>query len=335
MEECSSSVYLPLGVNFDWFKSEDSLDSLDRHLKTTVVLFDRIVIENGRLHLSAGEDGQGMCQSFPGDSYPDDRTKIKPYTIGSPFGVQFNGQTLFASKSAYSVDVDYLPFFSKATIAEAPYLEWVNYALKPESKKLVDVISDQLKREVVSDQLKPYESYFYSEIVKRYAESAYLSHLLNSPLCLDAITSRIAEQVSKCEQISCRQNEMNYAARSIPMLEIPDFGEWEWQKIKAFRESVAGADFRQFVGSVAAKIREGVTNGLPDSELQRISDMAIGKALASELASRRASTKRLVLSTLLNLIPWGGGASYASEVYATVADSRSWISILGHSRRRK
>ncbi len=326
-----SSVYLPLACNFLWFESEHSFDQLEQFLKSTVVIFDRVVVQDGRLHLSAGEDGQGMCQSYPGNSFPGNRADIKPYTKGSPFGVSFNGQSLFASKAAFAVDVDYFPFLAKAGIAQAPYVEWSNHSLKPEMAAKIETVGQQLKHLVVTDDLQPYDRYFHAEVAERYAESAFLSYCLGMPLCLDQLTSRIAQLVSSCTHVKFTPSETNFVRRSIPMLNIPDFGCWTWDERLRFRESAAGADFRRLISGIGVQVREGIAAGMTDPELQRIADLKLGQALANELAARKATLRNLLLSQLLNLIPYGGLIGSGRDVTSTLTDHRSWISVIRKS----
>ena len=325
--EFDNAIYLPLAGNFNWFESEDSFNALDRHLKTVVAIFDVVVFENGRLHLSAGEDGQGMCHSFPGDSFPDDRLDIKPYQLGSVFGVDVNGVQLFQSKAAYSVDADYFPFLTRAGIADSDFIKWSNHSLNQEFGTWADKVGVELSNAITGD-LRPFEMYFYREVAKRYPRDACLAFGLGMPVCLDRTTSHIATSVAQREDFKLDLAGIAYAQRSIPMLNVPDFGDWSWDEIITFRESASGIDFRAMLKHVAAVVQERTLSGSSESELQRVSDIALGQVLANEVAKRRCTGFSFGLSTLLNIIPYGGLAGVAKDAMSLIKDRRSWISVL-------
>ena len=115
----STRVYMPLRSNAAWFADADCRKRLERQIKICLVLYDRIIFENGRYCVTAGVDGQGLQVMCPGDSYPGDRTKISFFTPGDEFGVALDGKQIMTSTSQSIYEVDYLPIIHDAQLADA------------------------------------------------------------------------------------------------------------------------------------------------------------------------------------------------------------------------
>lgn len=327
-----SSIYLPLVSNSSWFESESSFEKLDRFLKTVIAVHERIVVENGRIHLSAGDDGQGMCVSHPGNSFPGDRTEFKPYVKGNHFGVTFGNVSLLNSKTAYSVDIDYMPVLNRAGLSNAPFIEWSNHVFQGQTKQITSQLGEGFKKLILDDELQPFERYFHGEVAKQYANSALLAYALKLPICIDSVTSRIASKISQAELMKMQPTPINFSVNSIPMLNVPDFGDWTWDDIVRFRDSASGIEFRKMLVRVGEGVREAIAGGASVADVQRMSDIRMGQAISDELAKRRSSIAGLAISTLLNFVPYGGLISGALEAKDVWNDRSSWISIIGKAK---
>jgi len=77
-------LYLPLRSNATWFATEGSSAALERRLKMLLVLYDHLLIQDGRYTLTLWDDGSQFLEGF----YPlhqlgnIDRTRIHYATPG-------------------------------------------------------------------------------------------------------------------------------------------------------------------------------------------------------------------------------------------------------------
>ncbi|MEX1027548.1 MAG: hypothetical protein WD049_06010 [Candidatus Paceibacterota bacterium] len=329
-----SSVYLPLSSNMGWFEDATSHAALERYLKSAVTVFDRVVLEDGRLHLSAGNDGQGMVWNMPGNSFSGDRTAFKPYTKGSAFGVAVGGTPVLRSTSAFSVDVDYMPLVAKAGIQDADFLEWRADSLMPAVKRPVEDLARREIGEGTHDDALPANRYLRSQLLPRYYQDALLSYFLEVPMLLDRSVARLAVSVSETGAGKLTPSLRETAFHAWRALQLPDFGDWEWHDILAFRDSASGRDFRRMITRVSESVASGMAEGAAPDDLRQLASAAIATELVQEIMRRELTLGKIALSVTMNLVPLNLGtiAGTGSELVDLLKQRRSWISVLGYRK---
>ena len=143
-------IFMPLRSNAAWFESDDTRSRLDRQVKVNLMLYDRIVFQNGRWHMTAGDDGQGM--EFLNHNVPDDHRKTISYCVkGGEFGVMMNDVAVMHSRAQTAYEADFFPLVQDAGLNDTTAYDWLNGEAQPnfELKQHLTTIADRLIQEAL------------------------------------------------------------------------------------------------------------------------------------------------------------------------------------------
>lgn len=108
-----SQVFIPLRSNAAWFGSPETRSHLERQIKVNLMLYDRLIFQNGRYRMTAGFDEVGMEMWDP--NYPEERRKEISYCVqGGEFGVETNGISVMRSRAETDLEVDFYPIIHES-----------------------------------------------------------------------------------------------------------------------------------------------------------------------------------------------------------------------------
>ena len=178
-----SRIFLPLRSNSAWFTEAEALYELERRIKNCIVLYDEIIIQDGRYVCRIGEAGS-FDILMPSSRYPGDRTKLEPCKTGENFSVLVGGKKIIGGKADVAYETDFYPIINNAGLAEMDYFKWIGVDLEEEYKKIArKEMNNDLNRDDIAEQIPDY--YFKQ---KNILESLYIDSLFAFRLNLPFIT---------------------------------------------------------------------------------------------------------------------------------------------------
>ena len=121
----TSKVLMALRSNAAYFVKPEFRHHLEQQLKMNLMLYDRVVIEQGRWHFTADKKGQGMTQFLPlkrDDQHP---TRIDYAIPGKKFGIYMNGTPVLESECDVGCTADFFPILHDAKLLDQACYDWV------------------------------------------------------------------------------------------------------------------------------------------------------------------------------------------------------------------
>ena len=329
-----TQVYMPLRSNAAWFSNADTKARLESQLKTNLVLYDRVVLQDGRYHVTAGDDGQGMAWEFPGDNCGVDRTRVKYYEPGQFFGVAVEGKFVMSSTCQTAYEIDFLPMIQETRLEDVTYIRWISSDVRPEVKSAIE---SQVHTDLMThscDDVLPENSYLRKRVLEGLYRDAAVAHSLATPFSVDFNVAPLVEY----QQRMARQRWSNEIPAAFfdywVKMELPDLSTLDWWDLHEFRESAAGRSFREMVHRITRRVK----NVIRESREQRDVDVWIAREfnqeLLQELSKRITSPGMSIARSCLNVIPFGVIGSVVLEAMAMDADQNSWVSLVSSYKPR-
>ena len=150
-----SQLFLPLRSNAAWFTSADTRDALERRMKQYALLYDQVVLQNGRYRFVAVDSG-GVETYVPPGVDDESRLSIDYYTPGSEFAVRISADPdgewhpLIAGQTRASYAADFLPILHDAGMLSGDYFAWFNGDIDQNAKAAAKAHVGSLKSVAVA-----------------------------------------------------------------------------------------------------------------------------------------------------------------------------------------
>src|SRR4051812_28993048 len=111
-----SAIFLPLRSNAAWFASQDYRQVLEQRLKNLALVYDQLVVQDGRYHRVVGESNAFDIMMPP--EQIQDRSHLRFTSPGTPFKISIaetgtsDWHALGGGPALVNYDVDFFPLFS-------------------------------------------------------------------------------------------------------------------------------------------------------------------------------------------------------------------------------
>lgn len=330
-----SKIFFPLRTNSAWFTKENTVHALEARIKTCLMLYDEIVIQDGSYQYTVW-DGGYMAMALIPDEISYDRSKIKYYIPGYDEHIYIGSEGKAISvqslpiKPKASYHVDFHPILNHAGLLNTDYI-----ILKP-----IKIPRDHLKRidKVVSKHIGTPE---LSAILGK--DQSFQQHLFES-LIIDSLLSRYLESPAIMDKnlgplIKWNNKEIIKLHEGVVKeiffdnwikLGLPDFSQASWENIKILRTSSAGIEFRKMITRIIDEITQEFSNIADINDISIIVERNFTKELITELISSLPSTRKVLMNIGLNLLPFGTGTivTGVKDVFELSLAKRSWVSLL-------
>lgn len=291
------------------------------------MLYDRLILQEGRWHLVASERGLGMSQFIPPEMLVDERHKIEYIEPGYQFGVsvKVDGeyQQLLNEVSFVGYNVDFYPIIHDAGLLSTACYDWINkkVVLSREDQQLISRQADELI--LACEHLPPANRYLKNSLVEGFLDDALLARNYKMPMSVDF---EVAQIISKYYRIKSELRRTVYDY-FVPLSKA-HFGDWSWDKILEVRESDAGVSFRRMVSRIAEIAKAAIEAGESEHDLHSHIHRQIQFELIREIEARQTTPFSTAVGLLLNVIPYGGIAGGARDLISLGAENESWFSVL-------
>lgn len=327
-----SKIFLPLRSNADWFRTEDLKNILIRRIKIYMMIYDEIILQDGRYHCIIGDTGS-FDSFIPAPACGFDRAVINYSRPGEPYSLRFintktGNDTILSGKTVVSYEADFYPILNEAGISQEGYFNWEVVDLTSDGKRYVAKQSQNIIKDGELNEHLPEGSYLKKKLIESFYFDTLMAFEMRNPLSMDHRFSPILDHVSD-RQIQSLQPEIRaFFHNHWISLNFPDFSEYSWEELHEIRTSMAGQEFRSMVDRVI----RNVTIELPKIEkyedvIEIINKEFIGE-LVDEINKRRSNIRELGVNLALNVVPLGSIVSVANDIRNYIEDKNSWISLL-------
>jgi hypothetical protein len=324
---------MPLRSNAAWFGSQETRTDLEHQIKVNLMLYDRVIFQNGRWQMTAGVEGLGMESIWWDKQIPHDRNRISYYSSGHPYSIHMGDKCILQGIPETACEVDFYPIISGTGLFEAGCYTWLNgeVPLSADGDNDIAAVARTIIQEC--EDILPTHDYVRTSLVRGLLRDALTAQRLRLPVCVDF---RMAPIILRQQKSSALQNSPELRHKlydRLIRLNIPDFGEWPWDKVLEARESAAGVAFRQMIARVCAGVSAAIQDGANDADISDLIGIGFEGELIQEVQKRRATVGFTALGLISNAIPFGALISGAKDLLALAQEGESWFGIVGGNRR--
>jgi hypothetical protein len=350
LDHYMSRILLPLRSNAAWFADEQARQVLEARLKNYLLLYDEIILQDGRYQSTVLDTGS-LDSYYPPGSIRGDRTKITYYRPGTPFAfmvreskdgpdVPVGGLT---GPRVFTYEADFYPIIASAGLVSADFIQWLNGDLV---ENLKEQAKDEARRDLTNSAISesiPGNHFVKAKVLESLYHDASLANHTGLDFAVDYRAGPAVRLKNELESDHWGPEARATVGRAWVSLDLPDYGQALWEEVIAVRESAAGKDFRRLVERVAAAVDCAALEGIPPSELQHLAERKLAAELAKELKERTPTVRAKLLSLAINLIstlPVVGALANAAGVATetgglinALRERRTWVSLLYGPKR--
>jgi hypothetical protein len=298
-----SQVFMPLRSNAGWFESPDTRKALERQIKVNLMIYDRVIFQNGRWHMTAGYDSQGMEMPPTFYKFSDEQRRHISYGAkGSHFGIQMGDVPILQSTAEISLNADFYPILYDAGLLETTCYRWQEKdsaitKLPGADRAISDIV------EACADVL-PNNRFARRCLVEGFIKDSLLAQAMKVPMTVDY---QVSPFVLKHHHFLLDKFEPDMRRRFFDRwvsVDLPDFSDFTWDEIIDARESQAGIAFREMVARVCATVTKAVADGADESDIDHLVLVGITKELIAELTNGERRLVRRRLAWCLTFLHW-------------------------------
>jgi hypothetical protein len=332
------ALLLPLRSNAAWFASSETRSVLESRVKAAVVIYDELIIQDGRYTSTVWERGS-LDWLLPPDSLTSEQRRTLDYhepgnriqvTI-RPADSEGPKHSILDGPAIESLSVDYYPILNEAGLLGEHYvhLEWF-YPTEDGKKALEQAAAlDRLDRPLIESL--GVERFQEKTVVEAlHFDSALASHL-EVPFVTDR---RVASFVSaKNDRVV---NDIWHLGLRPAILDalmgivLPNFAELDWDRVLRIRNSGAGADLRDHLRAAACEVAEVALQVEDARDLEIVIQKYYLGELAEQIRGESPTSGKTFLNLAANLLPFvGSAASTAADVAKLIEHRNSWIALIG------
>jgi hypothetical protein len=330
-----SRLFFPLRSNTAWFASDSTLSVLERRMKNYLMLYDELVVQDGRYLVKHSEKGV-FDYYTPAGQLTNDRSKVSYYSPDDPFVAQVADNAegpfypIFQGPITDSYEVDFFPLLYTAGLTESKIVRWWNVDIGDAGKNAAGEAATADTSDARVQAVLPADRFTRGRILKGLYIDSLLAQQIDASFSVDSRVAPVIEQ--KCSSL-VRHWAVDPTGAFHQMwisLMLPDFGGASWDDVLRARESSAGKEFRLMISRIIDSVAGSLSDIESDADLSALLNREFNRELVHEVRRRRAKPAEAALNLLLNFIPAGMGSfvSVPNDMRKVVSERRSWVTFL-------
>jgi hypothetical protein len=329
-----SEIFLPLRSNAAWFTNADTRVALERRMKQYALLYDQVVLQNGRYRCIATEAG-GLEMYVPPSEDVEERRSISFYTPGDQFALRVaedpdgTWHPLLDGEVKASYEVDFFPIIHDAGLLGVDYFPWLNGDLEPAAKSKAKAAAGVDRRDSELRSVLPDVRFLRNSIIDGLYIDAALGQALELPFGVDAHTAAAIDWKRRQIQKMIAPDVTATIFQHWIAVGCPDYSHLSWEELHDLRESPAGHDFRRMLERLTDRVQVALPNVEDTRALSEIVAREFNLELVRELLARKATYTKATLNLTANLIPYGSVPSTVKDLHDAIKEERSWVCLLG------
>jgi hypothetical protein len=331
-----NKIFLPLRSNSGWFADKEFCSQFEWRLKNCVVIYDEIIIQDGRYIYRGGKKGS-FDFFIPSDQFNRNRKEHIICETGKDFGIELGGQKIIWDIAETAYETDFYPFLYHAGMIGKEYIKWVPFDLPQEARSTPKEIA---KKDIENQKLKqhlPESHYQQKNILESLYFDAFLSIHLNLPFLTDYRMSPIIHWKNKQVGMHFDNTIEDFLLSCWISIGLPDFGTLPWEEVIKIRESRAGNDFRKMVWQISSFIKDNYQDIKDNTERELLVQRVLSQELVNQLRAKLPKPQMAFFNLGLNLIPWGGGVVLGGvkDLKELINKRNSWVSLIELQPKQK
>lgn len=326
------ATLLPLRSNAAWFADEQSLDGLRCRLKTALMLYDEVYLQDGRYQCTVSANG--TMETFLGAntlgkfdrnkiSFAGPGREVSLFAVPGPFKP---GQPIKLPLPQAFFDADFFPLIEESGFRGHAALKLINgdwnkeitvagrEALQKHQASLVGAQADGSKA----------QKFKWAEV---FILDSLAAHAMKVSITTDSRAGPLVDYFRALNLSKLEGDQASVLLAGWITLGLPDFGAETWPSLLAKRDSAAGKSFRSLIGKLEVELAREAGNFKNQADIEVFVRKLLVKELIDELMNRRTSWTEASVNVGLNFVPFGGVAS-AKDLWDAYKEGRSWISLL-------
>ena len=329
-------IFLPLRSNSGWFVDKEFRFEFERRLKNCVVIYDEIIIQDGRYIYRGGKTGN-FDLFLPSDQSGRDRREHITCETGKEFGVTLGDKKIIWDTAEAAYETDFFPFVYDAGLVEKEYIKWIPVDLPDEAKNTPKEIANLDIEDRALKQHLPETYYQKKNILESLYFDAFLSFHMNLPFLTDYRMTPIIHWKNKQVGMQFDKTIKDILLSCWISVGFPDFGALPWKKVIKIRESRAGQDFRKMVGQISSVIKDSYQDTKDKTERELLVQRLLSQELVRQLRAKLPKPQMVLFNLGLNLIPWGGGVVLGGgkDLKDLIDKRNSWVSLIELQPKQK
>lgn len=335
------ATLMPLRSNAAWFANEKSLDGLRRRLKTTLMLYDKVYLQDGRYQCTV--QGNGSMDAFAGAktlrtwdrkkiSFGEPGKEVGLLMVSGPVNIKdlASGKPLRLPVPQAFFDADFYPLVEESGLRGHQDIHFIDGDWNQTIKGTALQVFAQHKAGLQGAQPDglPAKKAKWTEVF-------ILDSIAGSAMKMDVtMDARAASQVDYLRHSHLAKLEHNVPEVFIKewlALGRPDFGDESWEWISKKRDSAAGKAYRDMLTSIENQVVAEAANLKSQEDVAALIRKLLFQEVVDELMERRTSPTDAGISLALNFTPvslWGN----VKECWQSLKEGRSWINFLSKKK---
>ena len=329
-----TSILFPLRSSCGLFADERSRAVLETRLKRALLLYDEIVLQDGRYLLTVWERGNLDFDLAP-LSIPDDRTKLDYYTPGGVSEFLIEDPTtgakhpILSGPTIAAYQVDFYPILHDAGLLGVESIKLVYFAPTEDTKARIKASADEDKRNRLLFDAAHGTHFQKGKLIEAVHFDSSLAFYLKSSLATDhRVASFIEAKNRQIAGLRWQEDLRDFVFGTLTTVILPDLSSLGWEEILRVRESAAGGDLRQAIGRIAADTIAAISELSEPRDAELIVHRLLMRELIDEIRRHQPTARDLALDIALNFIPYGGLIGGATAVADLVGHNQSWFSLV-------
>jgi len=324
-----NSIFLPLRSNCGWFVDKAFRLEFERRLKNCVVIYDEIIIQDGRYIYRGGKTGN-FDLFLPSNQSGRDRREHINCETGEKFGVTLGDKKIIWGTAEAAYETDFYPFVYEAGMVDKEYIKWIPVDLPNEAKNTPKEIASLDIEDRALKQHLPQTYYQKKNILESLYFDAFLSFRLNLPFLTDYRMTPIIHWKNKQVGMHFDKTVEDILLSCWISVGFPDFGSLPWEKVIKIRESLAGQDFRKMVGQISSVVKDSYQATEDKTERELLVQRVLSQELVRQLRAKLPKPQTAFFNLGLNLIPCGGGVVLGGgkDLKDLIDKRNSWVSLI-------
>lgn len=339
-------VFYPLRSNVGWFQDADLQAALLTKIKTGILAYDELILEDGTYQGDVTERGGSSFWIPPGmleeslrrvelkrDIAPGNVTlSIGPDGASEPTG------TVYSAPSVSRFKIDYFEFLQQINHDRTEFIKLVtvgDHSFSPEIRRgLTDWTSadEQAFRKLIPND------FLRSHLLKDLNRDLFVATtVLNAATVVDddretilraKATVRVGSEVEKAQL-----HEL--ATQQAIEIAAPNFSELTLDDVIELRYDKSWVEFREYVGRLTAEIRQAPSLLAGDRSLREVTSKHVSRSFYDARKQRHETGGKLAIDVamgVLSNVPGAGIPLTIGSVFNGVdkffSDKRSWFAFL-------
>lgn len=327
-----SLFFFPLRTNVEFFSAAEDYLALEKRVKQVMLLYDRIIIEDGTYVCCTGPRGSWDLHIPPGDLSPEQRLSTEYSPVSGEFSVVVDGHEVLSSPTERRFRSDFYPILRGIPFESVDWCSRETLGLTSKARRVLQAenLRDQHDREF---SLSGASRFLRNKIIDNLNHDLLVSASLGASISISPIYAPLVRR-----KIVRERNIRPRFNFSVVDVVLPDFTSMDWEQIFKVRDDKALEALRAKLWELNQKVYKAEFDSQAD--LRAYVSSLLTHELIQEVNRLTPSLKKVILDSLLGaipgigLIPVGQLITTSRSVWQLKEYRQSWLALFMKLREK-